>query len=71
MKALLLNKCLDDHKWYAPYVGCIVPFRENPYPNEYKSIEKAGYINFVSSTDAEIIEVQQGAEFYVPYIQDN
>lgn len=50
-RVLLIDKCPDKLKWYASKVGEFVPLLAEE-EKEYKSQEPAGYINFVSKTDA-------------------
>lgn len=59
-KTILIKRCNDPMKWYANMIGQEVPYlRTVPaYPEgtiEYQSREPAGYSNFVSMTDGEII----------------
>jgi len=54
LKTLLILKCNDPHKWYDDKVGQTVPYLATE-EIEYKSIEPAGYVNFVSLEDAEIV----------------
>ena len=58
MKVLKIVSCRDKLKWYSDMVGYLVPLLAIE-EIEYKSREPAGYINFVSKEDAEIIEVSE------------
>lgn len=62
MEALLITKCTDQRKWYSHLTGKFVPLLEIE-ENEFKSREPAGYINFVSKDDAEIVTIDKG-NFY-------
>ena len=42
--------------WYSSLVGCIVPLLKIE-ETEYKSVQPAGWVNFVLKEDAETIEV--------------
>lgn len=59
-KTILITRCTDPMKWYAGLIGQEVPYIRTvtSYPKgtfEYQSREPAGYSNFVSMTDGEII----------------
>ncbi len=68
MQVIKINKCPDHSKWYKPYIGCLVPLLRPLYIHEYKSVEMAGFVNFISKLDGEAIEVPVGTPLYVPYI---
>ena len=54
MMKLKIVKCNDPLKWYAKLIGEEVPLLAIE-KTEYKSREPAGYVNFVSKNDAEIV----------------
>ena len=58
MKMLKIIKCNDPMRWYANKIGELVPFLGN-CNLEYKSLEDAGYVNFVQHGDAEVIVKEQ------------
>ena len=55
MKNIKIVSCDDSNKWYASFVGQVVPLIEEE-EQEYKSREPSGFINFVSKSDAEVTE---------------
>jgi len=63
MKVLLITGCKDKSMWYSDYVGRYVPFLEEEQI-EYKSLEPAGYTNFVLREDCQVVETEKGVEFY-------
>ena len=61
--ALLIVKCNDPMKWYSKLVGKYVPYIAAE-GTEYRSREQAGYTNFVSYSDAVIVEQLDHMEYY-------
>ena len=57
MKALKIVSCDCPRKWYADLIGCYVPFI-NANDKEYGSREPAGYLNFISLSDAEVVDIE-------------
>lgn len=55
MKWLKIISCDDPKRWYANQIGELVPFLGD-VGTEYKSVQPAGYVNFVQYCDAEIVE---------------
>lgn len=49
--------------WYSEYIGRYVPLLEEEQI-EYKSLEPAGYVNFVLRRDCEVREVPDDVKFY-------
>ena len=72
MKKLLITKCSDAHKWYANKIGQYVDYLGTSF-GEYKSREDAGYVNFVSIEDAEIVDMdlQKKKDYYDSVKMDN
>lgn len=60
---LKITKCQDRLKWYYHLVGKYVPLLDIE-EKEFRSREEAGYINFVSLSDAEIIELDETPNLY-------
>ena len=57
MKMLKIISCDDNRKWYSNLIGQLVPLLSEEHGHyEYRSREPAGYINFVSKSDAEVVE---------------
>lgn len=56
MQALLITSCNDSLKWYSKLVGSIVDLLAVE-EIEYKSLEPAGYVNFISKEDAKIVDL--------------
>jgi len=56
MKLLLITGAKDPLMWYADKIGMHVPYC-GQWPEAYKSLEPAGYLNRVEFGDAEIVEV--------------
>ena len=56
MKGLLILKCNDPMRWYSHLVGTIVDFLAEE-EIEYKSLEPAGYVNFVLKEDAKVVDI--------------
>ena len=56
MKMLRITRCSDPMMWYADLVGELVPYGGR-WPEAYRSVEPAGYVNRVEFEDAEIVEV--------------
>ena len=54
MQMLRITQCRDPLMWYADLVGELVPYC-GQWPEAYKSLEPAGYINRVEFEDAEIV----------------
>lgn len=54
MRMLRITQCRDPLMWYAGLVGELVPYC-GKWPEAYKSLEPAGYINRVEFSDAEIV----------------
>jgi hypothetical protein len=63
MKALLITDSKDRSMWYSKYIGRYVPLLDEEQI-EYKSLEPAGYINFVLKKDCEVKEVSEKVKFY-------
>lgn len=55
MKRLLIVRCSDPMRWYAPLVGQTVPLLGQAGA-EYRSREPDGYVNFVLARDAQVVE---------------
>ncbi len=55
MQVLLIEKCSDSLMWYAKKVGQTVPYLGR-WPEGFKSLEPAGYVNIVKFEDAKLIE---------------
>lgn len=53
---LRITQCRDTLMWYSGLVGELVPYC-GQWPEAYKSLEPAGYINRVDFADAEIVEL--------------
>jgi hypothetical protein len=56
MKMLRITGAKDGLVWYAPLIGELVPFCGR-WPEAYKSLEPAGYLNRVEFADAELVEL--------------
>ena len=56
MQCIKILKCSDESKWYAGCVGYLLPYAGED-DGEYASREFAGYLNFVSKGDAELVEI--------------
>lgn len=56
MKMLRITKCSDSLMWYSRLVGDLVPYC-GQWPEAFKSLEPAGFLNRVEFEDAEIVEV--------------
>ena len=54
MLMLRIKQCRDPHMWYADLVGELVPYC-GMWPEAYKSLEPAGYLNIVKWQDAELV----------------
>lgn len=63
MKALKIVDCHDCLMWYNKRVGQVVPFVRE-YPEDYMSLEPAGYTNIVHKYDAELIEIEEDFNGY-------
>lgn len=57
MQMLRITQCRDPLMWYAGRVGELVPYC-GQWPEAYRSLEPAGYINRVEFADAEIVTLQ-------------
>jgi hypothetical protein len=55
MKKLLITGCNDRNMWYSGLVGKQVPFLKEE-SDAYRSLEPAGFVNFVRKADAQIVE---------------
>jgi hypothetical protein len=55
MKKLLITGCNDRNMWYSGLVGKQVPFLKEE-SDVYRSLEPAGFVNFVRKADAQIVE---------------
>lgn len=56
---LLIVSCGDPMKWYANLIGKRVPLLSEEGDHfEYRSVEPAGYVNFVNKKDAVIVDIQ-------------
>ena len=66
MKVLLITGCTDNLRWYSALIGKKVPLlstKENLV--EYKSLEPAGYTNFVLNKDCVIVDCfDRDVKFY-------
>jgi len=56
MLMLRIVKSKDHLMWYAGLVGSLVPYC-GKWPEAYKSLEPAGYLNRVEFDDAEIVDL--------------
>lgn len=56
MKMLKITGAKDRLMWYADKIGSYVPYC-GEWPEAYKSLEPAGYLNRVEFEDAEIVEI--------------
>jgi hypothetical protein len=55
MLRLLITGCTDSMRWYSGKVGDYVPYKGMVYnPQEYKSVDDGGFVNFVQIEDAKI-----------------
>jgi len=59
VKMLRITGCTDPGMWYAGLVGELVPHL-GEWPESYKSLEPAGFVNMVKFEDAEIVTVSDG-----------
>lgn len=57
MQTLKINRCTDPMKWYAGLVGECVPLLGEE-PDCFRSVEPAGYTNFVDKSDATVVDSQ-------------
>lgn len=70
LKVLLITGS-SKNKWYSNLVGYVVPLLAIE-ATEYKSAEPAGWINFVSKRDAEVIEIDTcKVNLYAAYIPEH
>lgn len=56
MKMLRIIGSKDPLMWYATMIGELVPFC-GKWPEAYKSLEPAGYLNRVEFSDAELVDL--------------
>ena len=63
MEVLKITKCSDHLKWYCRFIGSYVPFLDQE-EKEFRSLEPAGYINFVDINDAEVVNLKHKPNFY-------
>lgn len=56
---LRINRCGDEHLWYAGNVGQLVPYVRTGIA-EWWSREDAGHLNVVRLDDADLVEVRDG-----------
>lgn len=56
MQMLRITQCRAPSMWYAGLVGELVAFIGR-WPEAYKSLEPAGYLNRVEFVDAEVVEL--------------
>ncbi len=61
--ALLIIQCKDPLKWYSSFVGKYVPLIAAE-GTEYRSQEPAGYTNFVSYLDADVVDLTDNIQYY-------
>jgi hypothetical protein len=57
---LLITQCPDRSRWYAKYVGTVVPYRGHDDLSGFLSAEEGGYSNYVLSQDAHVVQAQFG-----------
>ena len=57
MKYLIITGCTDAQKWYATKIGERFPIISYSLTDGYKTREPAGYINFVATKDAEVVDL--------------
>jgi hypothetical protein len=52
---LLITSCNDNKLWYSGLIGQMVPNLGYYHPDEYKSRQPEGYINFVKREHCKVI----------------
>jgi len=54
---ILVEKCQDKSKWYSDFIGEKFICLPDPFFNgkEYKTLQKDGYINFISAEDSVLV----------------